>query len=249
MDNRWKNLFIMVMLIVFLSGLILFLYPYIGGGITEQRILRSAEDFLKRTELPVFTRPAEESDGESESEPFSRIYPELWADMTAYNEALYNDSQAGLSSVDSYEDPSFRLADYGLESEAFGVLTIPALDFQMPIYLGATKQHLSDGVAHLSQTSLPIGGKNTNSVIAGHRGWYGADYLRYIENLKIGDEVTVTNLWEELTYRVCQISVIEPSQVEAILIQPDRELLTLLTCHPYATGGRQRYLVICERTD
>ena len=117
----------------------------------------------------------------------------------------------------------------------------------MPIYLGATEQHMADGAAHLSQTSLPIGGANTNSVIAGHRGYGGANYFRYIDKLQIGDTVTVTNLWEQLTYQVAEIKIIYPYQVEEILIQPGRELLTLLTCHPYASGGKQRYLVICER--
>lgn len=253
--TKWKNVFIAAMILLFLTGLFLLLYPYLYGGYTENRITLNAEDFLSRVELPVFvpsgkteaTEPMEE--GNVSDPPDSlRQYPELWADMVAYNESLFRDSQAGLSSEDAYEAPSFILADYGLESEAIGVLSVPALSFEMPIFLGATDQHLADGVAHLSQTSLPIGGENTNTVIAGHRGWYGADFLRYIEKLKIGDEIIVTNLWEELIYTVCEIKVIEPYQVEAVFIQPQRELLTLLTCHPYATGGRQRYLVICERT-
>ena len=119
----------------------------------------------------------------------------------------------------------------------------------MPIFLGATEQHMADGAAHLSQTSLPIGGENTNCVIAGHRGYNGASYFRYIDKLKVGDLVSVTNLWERLTYRVCEIKIIDPYDVTEILIQPGRELLTLLTCHPYASGGRQRYVVYCERVE
>ena len=108
---------------------------------------------------------------------------------------------------------------------------------------------MADGAAHLSQTSLPIGGMDTNCVIAGHRGYCGASYFRHLDQLHIGDRVSVTNLWETLTYRVCEIRVIDPSDVEEILIQPGRELLTLLTCHPYASGGRQRYVVYCERSE
>ena len=255
MNKKWKNVFITAMMLLFIAGLFLLLYPYLYGGFTENRILGTPEEFLSRVELPVFVRPVQPgstnpSDSEKPTEALEdiRIYPELWADMVAYNESLFTTSQAGLSSENAYEAPSFILADYGLDSEAIGVLSVPALNFEMPIYLGATDQHLEDGVAHLSQTSLPIGGENTNAVIAGHRGWYGADFLRYIEKLKIVDEVFVTNLWEKLTYTVCEIKVIEPYQVEAVFIQPQRELVTLLTCHPYATGGRQRYLVICERT-
>ena len=97
------------------------------------------------------------------------------------------------------------------------------------------------------QTSIPIGGENTNAVIAGHRGWGGAAYFRYITELQPGDEVIITNLWGTLTYRVAETQIIWPYEVDQILIQENRDLITLLTCHPYASGGKQRYLVICER--
>jgi len=134
-----------------------------------------------------------------------------------------------------------------LNEEIFGVISIPALELEMPLYLGATYQHMADGAAHLSQTSIPIGGENTNAVIAGHRGWGGAAYFRYVTELKPGDEVFITNLWGTLTYRVADTQIILPHEVDQILIQEGRDLLTLLTCHPYASGGKQRYLVICER--
>ena len=55
------------------------------------------------------------------------------------------------------------------------------------------------------------------------------------------------NLWETLAYQVVDTRIIDPNDVEAIHIQENRELLTLLTCHPPASGGKQRYLVFCER--
>ncbi len=94
---------------------------------------------------------------------------------------------------------------------------------------------------------VPIGGVNTNCVIAGHRGWYGADYFRHIDRLQAGDMVTITNLWETLTYTVVDIQIIQPHEAEKIKIQPGRDLLTLITCHPYASGGRQRLVIYCER--
>ncbi len=59
--------------------------------------------------------------------------------------------------------------------------------------------------------------------------------------------MTVTNLREKLTYTVTDIQIIQPHEVDKIRIQPNRDLLTLLTCHPYASGGKQRYVVVCER--
>ena len=119
----------------------------------------------------------------------------------------------------------------------------------MPIYLGATYDHMAKGAAHLSQTSLPIGGENTNCVIAGHRGWQGAPYFLYLDKIIVGDEVTITNLWETLNYTVCEIRVIEPNDIDAVLIQPGRDMLTLVTCHPYASGGRYRLVVYAERVE
>lgn len=138
---------------------------------------------------------------------------------------------------------------YGVEGEIIGVLEIPAMELTMPVYLGASDVHLAAGAAVLGNTSAPIGGDNTNCVIAGHRGWKGADYFRHIDRLAAGDTVTLTNLWETLTYTVADIQIIQPHEVDKIKIQPNRDLLTLLTCHPYASGGRQRYVVYCERTE
>ena len=121
------------------------------------------------------------------------------------------------------------------------------MELTMPVYLGASDDHLAAGAAVLGNTSAPIGGDNTNCVIAGHRGWKGADYFRHIDRLQVGDTVTLTNLWETLTYTVADIRIIQPHEVEKIKIQPNRDLLTLITCHPYASGGKQRYVVYCER--
>ena len=98
-----------------------------------------------------------------------------------------------------------------------------------------------------TQTSIPIGGENTNAVIAGHRGWNGYKYFQDIEQLQAGDLVYIRNIWEELTYRVTEIRIISPDDVAAILIQPGKDMVTLMTCHPPNTGGRYRYLVYCER--
>ena len=124
---------------------------------------------------------------------------------------------------------------------------MPTMELTMPVYLGASDAHLAAGVAVLGNTSAPIGGDNTNCVIAGHRGWKGADYFRHIDRLAVGDEVRITNLWETLTYTVADIQIIQPHEVDKIKIQQGRDLLTLLTCHPYASGGKQRYVVYCER--
>ena len=248
-NSKLRAFLIALMLLVFAAGLAFLLYPSLWGAAVDQKISLNAQGFLNRDETaPTIPDVIVTVDSPTESEE-TRDYPELWADMVRYNEAIYTQGQAGLSCEYDYQKPSFTLTQYGLADEVFGVISIPAMELEMPIFLGATEQHMADGAAHLSQTSLPIGGENTNCVIAGHRGYNGASYFRYIDKLKVGDAVYITNLWERLTYRVCEIKIIDPHDVTEILIQPGRELLTLLTCHPYASGGRQRYVVYCERVE
>ena len=205
---------------------------------------------------PVFTGHRLQADTNAAVQEFlaehdepEQQYPELLADLQTYNRRIYNEKQSGLVDLEACETPAADLTTYGIEDEIIGVLEISAMELTMPVYLGASDEHLALGAAVLGSTSAPIGGNNTNCVIAGHRGYGGASYFRYLDKLHVGDTVSVTNLWETLTYRVCEIRIIAPSDVEEILIQPGRELLTLLTCHPYASGGRQRYVVYCERAE
>ena len=247
--SKTRKVIVIIMLLAFFAGCILFAYPYIRGFYLDYRVQDSASSFLELVKPPEKPAPSELPSTETTQEPTEETIPnqELWDAVHDYNQQIWEDRQSGLADPWSYQQPSFTLGDFGLKDEIFAVISIPKNELEMPIYLGATAQHMADGAANLSQTSLPIGGENTNSVIAGHRGYGGASYFRYIDKLQIGDTVTVTNLWEELTYRVSEIKIIYPNEVEEILIQSGRELLTLLTCHPYASGGKQRYLVICER--
>lgn len=245
----WKKILILFMLLIFAAGLGIFLYPHIQGKVTDRDMKERAQEVLEQFRAEE-TKPEEEIPAETETNPetVQRNHAELWEAMVFYNETIWEQRQSGLCDPWAYEQPSFTLGDYGLEDEAFGVLTIPSISLEMPVYLGAGYDHMAAGAAHLSQTSLPIGGDNTNCVIAGHRGWCGASYFRYITDLQPGDAVYITNPWETLAYTVTKTKIIAPNDVEDILIQPGRDMLTLLTCHPYASGGKQRYVVYCERT-
>ena len=204
---------------------------------------------------PVFTGHRLQADTDEAAQAFleerkpEQSYPELLTALQDYNQRIYAEKQSDLTSLEACEEPAVDLAAYGIEDEILGVLEIPAMDLTMPVYLGASDEHLAIGAAVLGNTSAPIGGDNTNCVIAGHRGWKGADYFRHIDRLAVGDSVTLTNLWETLTYTVADIQIIQPHEVDKIKIQPNRDLLTMLTCHPYASGGRERYVVYCERTE
>lgn len=202
---------------------------------------------------PAFTGHRLQADTDAAVQSFleerkpEQQYPELLAALQEYNRQLYAEKQCNLTDLEACEEPAADLTTYGIEDEIIGVLEIPAMELTMPVYLGASDAHLAAGAAVLGNTSAPIGGDNTNCVIAGHRGWRGADYFRHIDKLAVGDTVRLTNLWETLTYTVADIQIIQPHQIERIKIQSNRDLLTLLTCHPYASGGRERYVVYCEK--
>ena len=212
------------------AGICVMLWPMFTGYRLQSNAATAVQEFLADRDEP------------------EQQYPELLAALQKYNRQLYTEKQCNLVDLEACEEPAADLTAYGIEDEILGVLEIPAMELTMPVYLGASDAHLSAGAAVLGNTSVPIGGDNTNCVIAGHRGWKGADYFRHIDRLEAGDTVKLTNLWETLTYTVADIQIIQPHQIERIKIQQGRDLLTLLTCHPYASGGRQRYVVYCERT-
>ena len=226
------------------------LKPLIFGVEKAMEIEQTVEDFLVTAEaaqqeiqqpFPAPSPPAE---------PVVQMpiaYEELLNDMKHYNCSLFTYRQRDLDNKSAYEQSQFRLSDYGLPSETFGVITIPKMSLEMPLFLGASEANMANGAAVLSQTSIPIGGDSTNAVIAGHRGWNGYPYFLDIEKLEVGDQIHIINVWGKLVYEVSEIKIVNPNDVSAILIQPGRDLITLLTCHPPNTGGRYRYLVFCER--
>lgn len=223
---RKTSLVLAVLLAV--AGVCVMLWPVVTGHTLQTNADEAVQNFLEER------KPEQQ-------------YPELLADLQAYNRRIYDEKQSGLVDLEACEAPAADLTAYGVEDEIIGVLEIPAMELTMPVYLGASDEHLAAGAAVLGNTSAPIGGDDTNCVIAGHRGWKGADYFRHIDRLQVGDTVTLTNLWKTLTYTVADIQIIQPHEVDKIKIQQGRDLLTLVTCHPYASGGRQRYVVYCER--
>lgn len=225
-----KNLLIITAILLLLAGIILILFPYVCQNLYQRRADKIITAFEQRM------------GDEQAVDDWDWLY-EL---MVAYNIKLYEERQKDLVDPFSYSQPDFILTKFGFDEEMIGYLSISKMEIQLPIYLGANKGNMKKGAVHLTQTSLPVGGVNTNAVIAAHRGMSTAAMFRNIEKLKIGDEVSITNFREILSYRVVAIKVIQPTDIEEILIQPGHDLVTLITCHPYRYNY-QRYVVYCER--
>ena len=235
-----KRLFLQIFAwLAILLGVGLMLQPTVSRYLTEQKSTKTVQKFVQAAEAAAPAAPET-----SAAEP-ARAYPELYDAFLAYNQQLFAQGQSGLKDPFAYETPAFDLTGCGLPDDVIAALWIPRLDLELPVYLGANAANMARGGALLGQTSMPLGGENTNTVIAAHRGYYGAEMLRNVQQIQIGDKITMTTPWDTLVYRVCELKIIQPDDINAVLIQPGRDLLTLTTCHPY-TQNTQRYLVIAE---
>lgn len=210
--------------------------PALFNFLSRQQTDREAESF----EQAVRAMRAKPLGGQES--PLDRLLRKA----QAYNEEIFRDRQKGLADPFSYEAQSVDLAAFGIRDDLFGFLEIPKLNVKLGIYLGATSANMAKGAVHLTQTSLPIGGVNTNAVIAAHRGTRKQDMFLHIDWLQPGDSVMITNAWKTLHYTVTSTEIITPDAFGKVLIRPGRDMVTLISCNPYGQHT-QRYVVYCDR--
>lgn len=114
-----------------------------------------------------------------------------------------------------------------------GYVEIPKISVNLPIYHGTTAQVLEQGIGHLQNTSLPVGGESTHSVLTGHTGLAGKRLFTDLSQLEEGNLFYLHVLGETLAYQVEAIYIVEPDQTEHLVVETGRDLVTLVTCHPY----------------
>lgn len=167
--------------------------------------------------------------------------------LKKYNEEV---KKSGNNIIDPFDNEDYK-GYYDIKGidkdEVFAYLIIPKLDMKKPIYLDATYDHLDWGVAQVEGTSIPLGGKSTRSVIAGHRGWWGDLMFYNIDKLEVGDEILIDGRSGLLKYKVTGQEIIDPSDWESILPIEGRDMITLLTCHPKRPPRPKRLLINAER--
>lgn len=227
-----KRLILIVVSILFMiAGIFILCFPYISNFIFEKDIEEKKEEFVVKTV----------------KEENISLFDQLYNELKSKNEELYENNQKDLVDPFSYEQPIIDLSRYGITDNTIGFIRIPKMDIELPILLGANAQNMKKGAVHLTETSYPIGGENTNSVIAAHRGYGKAILFRHIEKLENGDKIYIQNFREELVYEVYEIKLIDPDEVKELLIEGGKDIITLLTCHPYRVNT-QRYVVKAQRT-
>ena len=218
-----KLISVLLPILVFLFGLALFLYPTISNLYNEHKNSLLIDNYKETT-----------SDIQKlDKEKFLN-------DAHTYNQHLYDTAkleELGLN----YESV---LNMYG--NGVMGYLEIPKISVELIIYHTVDENLLQDAIGHVQESSLPVGGKSTHAVLAGHRGLPSAKLLTNIDHLKYGDVFYIHILDEVLEYRVDDISIVEPDDVSKIRIVNGKDYVTLVTCTPYGINSH-RLLVRGER--
>lgn len=122
------------------------------------------------------------------------------------------------------------------EDGVMGYVDIPKIDVSIPIYHGTSEEILQKGAGHLEASSLPVGGTDTHSVISAHRGLPSAKLFTDLDELETGDVFYIHVLDEVLAYQVDQINTVDPDDLDLLRVVNGRDLVTLLTCTPYAVN-------------
>ena len=225
-----KKLNIIVIAVLFLAGLSVLLYPFVANqwnSYRQSRLMSSYEEGVAEKEA------AGEIDYEAE-----------WAAAKAYNDNLMPmilpDSFAVAEASD--RDEAYMACLNINDDEVMGIVEIPKIDVELPIYHTTDEEVLEIGAGHLEGSSLPVGGESTHAVISAHRGLPSATLFTDLDKLEAGDHFLLHILDDTLAYEVDQIHVVEPDETELLSVVEGEDLVTLLTCTPYGVNT-QRLLV------
>lgn len=216
---------VVLCIILFISGLGLLLYPFISNLVNERNASKVIDDYDKQIE----DMDEEEKDVIKEA-------------AKKYNEQLSN-----VVAVDDVEN-TVSYIDINGENQVIGYIVIPKIDVNLPIYNNTDETSLRKGAGHLAQTSYPLGGESTHSVLTGHRGLPSAVLFTNLDKLENGDEFYLHIMDEILAYRIDKIKVVEPNESADLRIVEGEDYCTLVTCTPYAINTH-RLLVRGTRTE
>ena len=224
-----KHLSTILLILIFLVGLSLLLYPTVSDYWNSLHQSRA---------IAQYSEEVANLDNEQ--------YDKLSAQAEAYNEMLIGKAQRFVLSEEEkaqYEQ-LLDLSGTGI----MGYIEIPEIKCSLPIYHGTDEAVLQIAIGHIEGSSLPVGGPGTHAVLSGHRGLPSAKLFTDLDKLDTGDTFILRVLDETLTYEVDQILIVEPHELAALEIEPDKDYCTLVTCTPYGINT-QRLLVRGHRVE
>lgn len=229
-----RKLAVCGIVLIFLAGIGVLSYPLVSSVINNYVSRSSVEEYTKKVaQLP---------DQKTE---------ELIEEAKKYNNSLSNN----LILTDPFDQEAFQKigADYQKvlninDDGLIGYIDIPKINVYLPIYHGTDSKVLAKGAGHLQNTSLPVGGESTHSVISAHSAYPCETFFDYLTDMQVGDEFYIHILDRTLKYQVDQIEVILPEEVNSLRIVKGEDLVTLLTCTPYSVNTH-RLLVRGKRVE
>ena len=154
-------------------------------------------------------------------------YARMVAKARAYNRKLTDHAQV---IGERLEDDGTIDGDFGFKSDKeyqnlldFGdgimaSVEIPSIGVDLPVRHGADSYALDNGLGHLHGTSLPVGGKNTHSVITGHTGVADKALFTRLNELRKGDVFYVRVAAQTLAYKVTRIRKVDPDDLKSLQI-------------------------------
>ncbi len=215
-----KKLALISILLVFIVGLGVMSYPLLSSVINNYGTRNEANTYLEKSEKM--------SSDEVE---------ELFKQAETYNRSLTNNviltdpfDKEAYENIGANYEQTLNIDDTGL----IGYIDIPKINVYLPIYHGTTEEVLSKGAGHLANTSLPVGGKTTHSVISAHTAYPTETFFDYLTDLKENDVFYIHILTETLKYKVDQIKIVLPDNTSDLNIVNGEDYVTLLTCTPYS---------------
>ena len=219
-----KKVNIIVIAVLFLAGLSVLLYPFVANQWNTYRQSRLMSSY---------------EEGVAEKEAAGQIdYEAEWAAAKAYNDNLMPmilpDSFAVAEA--SSRDEAYMACLNINDDEVMGIVEIPKIDVELPIYHTTDEDVLQIGAGHLEGSSLPVGGESTHAVISAHRGLPSATLFTDLDKLEEGDHFLLHILDDTLAYEVDRIDVVEPDETELLSVVEGEDLVTLLTCTPYGVN-------------
>ena len=224
-----KNLSTVILILVFLTGAALLLYPSVSDYWNS---------FHQSRAIAVYADQVASLNNDD--------YDRLWEAARAYNRQLAERENPLFQSEEDLAEYQTLLNISG--SGVMGYIEIPKIGVSLPVYHGVEEGVLQIAVGHIPGTSLPTGGKGTHSVLSGHRGLPSAKLFTNLDQLREGDLFLLRVLDETLTYEVDQILIVEPHEVGALAIEPGMDYCTLVTCTPYGINSH-RLLVRGHRVE
>lgn len=162
-----------------------------------------------------------------------------------YNDMLFQTRGASVGNIDTeiLSDENYESILNLTGKGIMGSIEIPKIGVDLPIYHGTDDDALNNGVGHLQNSSFPVGGENTRTVLTGHRGLPNAKLFTRLDELKKDDLFYIHVGNKTLAYQIYKIEIVKKEEAPDVLgIEEGKDLATLLTCTPYGVNTHRLIL-------